>query len=198
MNIFLEFFKHDGDEAFVTCVTRASLAAPGRVSWDCRGTDHAAATRGQSRGGALGCNAWSLSLFSRAAWIEGRRRSLCVRDSCTGAWRDAQARTAGHGNWRGGRAVEGARLESVYTSKAYRGFESHPLRQPTPSASGGRPLSASCQGHADPTLSRVERQRCLLAGLKCRRASAASARRRRRTARGRSGRSGSRRSHRHR
>ena len=24
--------------------------------------------------------------------------------------------------------VEGARLESVYTSKAYRGFESHPLR----------------------------------------------------------------------
>ena len=25
--------------------------------------------------------------------------------------------------------VEGARLESVYTSKAYRGFESHPLRQ---------------------------------------------------------------------
>ena len=30
---------------------------------------------------------------------------------------------------RGGRAVEGARLESVCTSKAYRGFESHPLRQ---------------------------------------------------------------------
>lgn len=29
----------------------------------------------------------------------------------------------------GGRAVEGARLESVYTSKAYRGFESHPIRQ---------------------------------------------------------------------
>ena len=29
----------------------------------------------------------------------------------------------------GGRVVEGARLESVYTSKAYRGFESHPLRQ---------------------------------------------------------------------
>ncbi len=28
----------------------------------------------------------------------------------------------------GGRAVEGARLESVYTSKAYRGFESHPIR----------------------------------------------------------------------
>ena len=24
--------------------------------------------------------------------------------------------------------VEGARLESVYTSKGYRGFESHPLR----------------------------------------------------------------------
>ncbi len=28
---------------------------------------------------------------------------------------------------RGGRVVEGARLESVYTSKAYRGFESLPL-----------------------------------------------------------------------
>lgn len=29
---------------------------------------------------------------------------------------------------RGGRAVEGARLESAYTSKGYRGFESHSLR----------------------------------------------------------------------
>ena len=29
----------------------------------------------------------------------------------------------------GGRAVEGARLESAYTSKAYRGFESHLIRQ---------------------------------------------------------------------
>lgn len=28
-----------------------------------------------------------------------------------------------------GRAVEGARLESAYTSKAYRGFESHSIRQ---------------------------------------------------------------------
>ncbi len=28
----------------------------------------------------------------------------------------------------GGRVVEGARLESEYTSKAYRGFESLPLR----------------------------------------------------------------------
>src|SRR5690606_31863889 len=28
----------------------------------------------------------------------------------------------------GGRVVEGARLESVYTAKPYRGFESHPLR----------------------------------------------------------------------
>jgi hypothetical protein len=32
-------------------------------------------------------------------------------------------------NWRGVRVVEGARLESVYTSKGYRGFESRPLRQ---------------------------------------------------------------------
>ena len=30
---------------------------------------------------------------------------------------------------RDGRAVEGARLESVYGSKAHRGFESHSLRQ---------------------------------------------------------------------
>ena len=30
--------------------------------------------------------------------------------------------------WMDGRAVEGARLESAYTSKAYRGFESHPIR----------------------------------------------------------------------
>ena len=29
----------------------------------------------------------------------------------------------------GGRVVEGARLESVYTPQAYRGFESHPLRK---------------------------------------------------------------------
>src|SRR4051794_11526971 len=30
----------------------------------------------------------------------------------------------------GGRVVEGARLESEYTAKPYRGFESLPLRQP--------------------------------------------------------------------
>ncbi len=32
-------------------------------------------------------------------------------------------------SWRGVRVVEGARLESVYRSKAYRGFESLSLRQ---------------------------------------------------------------------
>ncbi|GEM_PF-5048676 len=32
--------------------------------------------------------------------------------------------------WRGVRVVEGARLESVYTPKGYRGFESLPLRNP--------------------------------------------------------------------
>ena len=32
-------------------------------------------------------------------------------------------------HWRGGRAVEGARLESAYTPKGYRGFESRPLRK---------------------------------------------------------------------
>ena len=31
--------------------------------------------------------------------------------------------------WRGVRVVEGARLESVYTPKVYRGFESLSLRQ---------------------------------------------------------------------
>ena len=31
--------------------------------------------------------------------------------------------------WRGGRVVEGARLESVYTVTPYRGFESLSLRQ---------------------------------------------------------------------
>src|SRR3546814_14104020 len=36
----------------------------------------------------------------------------------------------------GGRVVEGARLESEYTPKAYRGFESLPLRQaPVPTGS---------------------------------------------------------------
>ena len=34
-------------------------------------------------------------------------------------------------NWRGVRVVEGARLESVYTLTAYRGFESLLLRQTT-------------------------------------------------------------------
>src|SRR5690606_23881640 len=35
---------------------------------------------------------------------------------------------------RGGRVVEGARLESEYTAKPYRGFESLPLRQFFPQA----------------------------------------------------------------
>jgi hypothetical protein len=34
--------------------------------------------------------------------------------------------------WMDGRAVEGARLESAYTSKAYRGFESHSIRHTKP------------------------------------------------------------------
>ncbi len=37
------------------------------------------------------------------------------------------ARQKGDGLQRGGRVVEGARLESVYTPKGYRGFESLPL-----------------------------------------------------------------------
>ena len=38
---------------------------------------------------------------------------------------------------RGGRVVEGARLESVCTPKAYRGFESLPLRNENPQHSCG-------------------------------------------------------------
>ena len=34
----------------------------------------------------------------------------------------------------GGRVVEGARLESAYRSKAYRGFESHLIRHVSPAA----------------------------------------------------------------
>ena len=37
----------------------------------------------------------------------------------------------------GGRVVEGARLESEYTAKPYRGFESLPLRQRYPGAPTG-------------------------------------------------------------
>ena len=40
--------------------------------------------------------------------------------------------------WMGGRVVEGARLESAYTSKAYRGFESHPIRHRFPTGRGQR------------------------------------------------------------
>jgi hypothetical protein len=38
--------------------------------------------------------------------------------------------------WRDGRVVEGARLESVYTSKGYPGFESQSLRQENPCKAG--------------------------------------------------------------
>ncbi len=41
----------------------------------------------------------------------------------------------------GGRAVEGARLESVYTVSPYRGFESHPIRHKPPI--GARHFSAA-------------------------------------------------------
>ena len=34
--------------------------------------------------------------------------------------------------WKGARVVEEARLESVYTSKAYHGFESRPFRYESP------------------------------------------------------------------
>ena len=40
--------------------------------------------------------------------------------------------------WRGGRVVEGARLESVYTPQGYRGFESLSLRKANPGSSAAR------------------------------------------------------------
>ena len=44
-------------------------------------------------------------------------------------WGSRLGRTPLKGMRSGGRVVEGARLESEYTPKAYRGFESLPLRQ---------------------------------------------------------------------
>ena len=42
--------------------------------------------------------------------------------------------------------VEGARLESEYTPKAYRGFESLPLRQAPPATVSTRTGLALCRG----------------------------------------------------
>ena len=44
-------------------------------------------------------------------------------------WFTTTNKTEANNSRRGVRVVEGARLESVYRSKAYRGFESRPLRQ---------------------------------------------------------------------
>ena len=51
-----------------------------------------------------------LNWFNLAAFVRGIKTNRALRF------------------WRGGRAVEGARLESVYT-ETYRGFEPLPLRQ---------------------------------------------------------------------
>src|SRR5205085_6509581 len=61
----------------------------------------------------------------------------------------------------GGRVVEGARLESEYTPKAYRGFESLPLRHFFPSRGsnprGGALALAASPSRKAPAARRVER-----------------------------------------
>ena len=51
---------------------------------------------------------------------------LCCSVGVRQSWAMSQCRNV---DGRGGRVVEGARLESVYAPKAYRGFESLSLRQ---------------------------------------------------------------------
>ena len=59
------------------------------------------------------------------------------------------------GPWRGVRAAEGARLESVCTPKGYRGFESHPLRQ----RSRGRARQRARSGAVEPLRTGSGRER---------------------------------------
>ena len=56
-----------------------------------------------------------------------RRRAFVV--CISNILRKLRCYLKGRGNRRGGRVVEGARLESVYTPKGYRGFESRSLRE---------------------------------------------------------------------
>ena len=57
----------------------------------------------------------------------------------------------------GGRVVEGARLESEYTAKPYRGFESLPLRQLARSLAGFE----ACEAQADELVGRHSRHPAL-------------------------------------
>jgi hypothetical protein len=55
---------------------------------------------------------------------QARKGAAAAADSSAGVWLVWVATFY----WRGVRVVEGARLESVYTPKGYRGFESLTLR----------------------------------------------------------------------
>jgi gamma-glutamylcyclotransferase (GGCT)/AIG2-like uncharacterized protein YtfP len=75
-------------------------------------------------------------LHAQATWLgQGRVRGRLYRVDwypALVACRSGGDEVTGDAMRSGGRVVEGARLESEYTSKAYRGFESLPLRQPVP------------------------------------------------------------------
>ena len=56
---------------------------------------------------------------------------LCTTEPALSVWlafKHMGRKIAGSARRMGGRVVEGARLESVYTVTPYRGFESHPIR----------------------------------------------------------------------
>ncbi len=85
---------------------------------------------------ALGRNA--LAAFGKVAGKGGLGARmldcyLCTTEPALSVWlafKHMSRKTAGAVMRMGGRVVEGARLESVYTVIPYRGFESHPIRQP--------------------------------------------------------------------
>src|SRR5207237_1248615 len=77
--------------------------------------------RGARRRGARGRRPHRRTRAQRARAASSRKSAA---RSCASSFASEESRRV----WRGGRAAEGARLESVYT-ETYRGFESHPLRQ---------------------------------------------------------------------
>src|SRR6266852_4576405 len=104
------------------------------TGWSMRCPTRRRARRGPSstcRAIPASTTAWK----SRAGCWRRNARSCSARSSAPGAGSDR----------RGGRAAEGARLESVYTA-TYRGFESHPLRQITQELSRFEQVTKSCAG----------------------------------------------------
>ena len=64
----------------------------------------------------------------RDSWFEPRRGNLGGREASRAGFGFGARLPSAQLLWTGGRAVEGARLESVWASQAPRGFESHPVR----------------------------------------------------------------------